>query len=83
MSSRKPWRPRLSNDADFNPFASPNQGSEASSTLRDPLEDTAPLQGTRDLSDADSLTDLGTGENADSPETRESRASPQESPPPK
>ena len=43
----------------LHPFAQPDgDKSRATLKLRDPEQDTAPLQGTRDISDADSLLDV-------------------------
>lgn len=53
------WRPRIERAAEFNPFEALG-GDEYllnAPRLRS-REDTAPLQGTRDLSDADSLEDV-------------------------
>jgi hypothetical protein len=53
------WRPRMVEDRPFNVFESGHQGPDTvppSPKVRDPSEDTAPLEGTRDRSDKDSLT---------------------------
>jgi hypothetical protein len=59
MTSQKPWSPDIESDPLLHPFA-PSDGGKGSSvlTLRDPEEDTTPLQGTMDISDADSLEDV-------------------------
>jgi hypothetical protein len=59
MSSHKPWSPAIDADPVLHPFAPPDgRTSRGTLTLADPEEDTAPLQGTRDISDADSLEDV-------------------------
>jgi len=61
MSGRKPWTPTIDHQPEFNPFGTVIDENNALSKppeLRDAAEDTAPLQGTRDLSDADSLEDV-------------------------
>ena len=54
------WRPRIDADWEFNPFTDQVQGSDY--LMRAPhireARDTAPLQGTRDLTDMDSLNDV-------------------------
>ncbi len=59
MSKRKPWSPRIDSQPVFNPFT-PADGDRSKDVpkLREPNEDTAPLQGTTDFSDADSLEDV-------------------------
>jgi hypothetical protein len=59
MSSHKPWSPDIDGSTPLHPFA-PAEGGQNRSTLRlrDPEQDTAPLQGTKDLSDTDSLQDV-------------------------
>jgi hypothetical protein len=54
MSSRKPWQPRVDTDSELNPFH--NGASDAGNPLQNPQiqdaeEDSAPLQGSKDLSD--------------------------------
>ena len=58
MSEKKPWIPNLQEAKEFIDHASPALGNEL--PLRFPLanEDTAPLQGSKDLSDDDSLEDV-------------------------
>ncbi len=53
------WRPRIERALVFNPFQALGRDDylRNSPRLRS-SEDTAPLQGTRDLSDADSLEDV-------------------------
>jgi hypothetical protein len=59
MSANKPWSPKIDSDPLFNPFTPPDgDKSNSTPTLLDPEEDTAPLQGTKDLSDPDSLEDV-------------------------
>jgi hypothetical protein len=59
MSSHKPWSPDIDGQPLLHPFASPD-GDKSRSALKldDPEQDTAPLQGTKDISDADSLEDV-------------------------
>jgi len=62
------WRPDIDVEPQFNPFASTGfsgdgrtQVAESDAeppAIRDATEDTAPLEGSRDLSDADSLRDV-------------------------
>jgi hypothetical protein len=57
MSSQKPWEPKIDSPDYFN--AEPNVvDKKARETIEDPEEDTGPLEGTRDLSDEDSLGDV-------------------------
>jgi hypothetical protein len=58
MSEAKPWSPKLDKSKEFQDHANPVLADDA--PLRVPLdtEDTAPLRGSRDLSDADSLEDV-------------------------
>ena len=61
MSSNKSWEPRIDSEGPFNPFA-PVDGDKGpyagSPQLRNPEEDTGPLQGSKDISDTDSLEDV-------------------------
>lgn len=61
------WRPQIEPQGDFNPFAKPEGRREilTSPKLLEPDEDTAPLQGSHDLSDDDSLEDVVADENDD------------------
>jgi hypothetical protein len=57
----EPWRPRMDSPGVFHSFQ--NETPEADSILespqlRDPEKDTAPLQGSKDKSDEDSLEDI-------------------------
>lgn len=59
MSSNKPWTPDIDGQSLLHPFGAPEGGiNRGVVKLRDPEQDSAPLQGTRDLSDADSLEDV-------------------------
>jgi|HubBroStandDraft_3_1064219.scaffolds.fasta_scaffold269894_2 hypothetical protein len=61
MSPRKPWQPRVESDPELNPFSNDAPGSDGlnkTPEIEDPEEDSAPLQGSRDLSDEDSLDDV-------------------------
>jgi hypothetical protein len=64
MANREGWRPRVDNQPDFNPFQSPDSTSRSpldTPKLRDAAEETTPLQGSKDLSDEDSLEDVVAG----------------------
>lgn len=54
------WRPEVETEPELNPFASHtgDQSLIRPPKMRNAEEDTAPLQGTRDLSDEDSLQDV-------------------------
>jgi hypothetical protein len=58
MNEGKPWYPTLETPEVFSDHDNPALGNNP--PLRIPLatEDTAPLQGSKDLSDADSLEDV-------------------------
>jgi hypothetical protein len=61
MSPRKPWEPKIERDREFNPFAKVDADKGPVTETRDlegPQQDTAPLQGSHDLSDADALQDV-------------------------
>jgi hypothetical protein len=61
MSAHEPWRPKIDREPEFNPFGTVIDDNNSLSNppkLRNPEEDTTPLQGTKDLSDADSLEDV-------------------------
>jgi hypothetical protein len=61
MSPQKPWEPTIERADEFNPFASVDGDRGPFSQtprLRNPEEDTAPLQGSKDISDSDSLQDV-------------------------
>jgi hypothetical protein len=59
MSSDKPWSPDIDGQPLLHPFASPDGDKSRSAVkLDDPEQDTAPLQGTKDISDSDSLEDV-------------------------
>jgi hypothetical protein len=58
MCPQKPWSPKIDGQPLFNPFAPPDGDRSTPPKLREPQEDTAPLQGTKDVSDADSLQDV-------------------------
>jgi hypothetical protein len=64
MSSNKVWEPKIDSEGPFNPF-SPVDGDKGpfagSPQLRNPEEDTGPLQGSKDISDTDSLEDVIVG----------------------
>lgn len=61
MSSRKPpWEPRIERAREFNPFAKVDADKGSFTEARGLVspEDTTPLQGSKDLSDQDSLQDV-------------------------
>jgi len=61
MANREGWRPRVENLPEFNPFQSPDSTKGPlldTPKLRDAAEESSPLQGTKDLSDDDSLDDV-------------------------
>jgi hypothetical protein len=59
MSLHKPWSPDIDGQPLLHPFTSPDgDKSRNASRLLDPEQDTAPLQGTKDISDTDSLEDV-------------------------
>jgi len=59
MSDPKPWQPSLETESELNAFANRTQGEGTfKNKVRDPEEDTAPLEGSKDLSDDDSLVDV-------------------------
>jgi hypothetical protein len=58
MTEHKPWQPHVDQEAEFNPFANAKAGKDTlinTPAIQDATEDTSPLQGTKDLSDEDSL----------------------------
>jgi len=70
MSEIKPWYPDLETSDVFSEHQNPALGNDP--PIRIPLatEDTAPLQGSKDLSDPDSLPDViaaGFGPDAEEP----------------
>jgi hypothetical protein len=66
MSSRKPWQPRVDTDTELNPFHNGASDRDDPLEIQDAEEDSAPLQGSKDLSDDDSLEDV-IADNADKP----------------
>jgi hypothetical protein len=61
MSQRKPWQPRIDPQSELNPFANGASDRDAlleTPQIEDAQEDSAPLQGSHDLSDEDSLSDV-------------------------
>jgi hypothetical protein len=58
MSSQKPWEPKVDSPDYFNAEPSVVDKKALDSTIQDAEEDTGPLEGTRDLSDEDSLEDV-------------------------
>jgi hypothetical protein len=78
-----PWRPEMETDSEFNPFASAGVSGDGRTQFGErgqepePVggapEDTAPLQGTRDRSDADSLREPDAAGARAQPRRRASR----------
>jgi hypothetical protein len=58
MSGDKPWSPTLENPDDFMDHKNPALGHNSPLRMPLPDEDTAPLRGSKDLSDPDSLEDV-------------------------
>jgi hypothetical protein len=57
MSDIKPWYPNLDTNKEFVDHKNP-LGDTPQIRVPDPEEDTAPLQGSKDLTDPDSLEDV-------------------------
>lgn len=84
--SGEAWRPHVDSEPEFNPFASSGASGDgrthfgenaAEAAIRDATENTAPLEGTRDLTDADSLggATVSTAEASTQAKPRRVRAS--------
>ncbi len=58
MSEIKPWYPDLGKPKNFQDHINPALGDDPPLRVPDATEDTAPLRGTKDLSDDDSLEDV-------------------------
>ncbi|HEX4377437.1 MAG TPA: hypothetical protein VHZ99_09840 [Steroidobacteraceae bacterium] len=59
MAERKPWQPKGDNQKELNPFVNAHSEDRLDNDeINDPAVDSAPLQGSRDLSDEDSLEDV-------------------------
>ena len=61
MTTRKPWQPKVDSEPELNPFANhtaKRDGLLNTPEVSDPEEDSSPLQGSKDLSDDDSLEDV-------------------------
>jgi hypothetical protein len=68
MSSRKPWEPTIERNPEFNPFAKVDARKGPYTEKRELQrfeDDTAPLQGSKDVSDEDSLQDVIADEYAE------------------
>jgi hypothetical protein len=73
MAANEPWRPTVDTQTELNPFANSDGASSDgrkdsildSPQIRDASIDTAPLQGSKDLSDEDSLDDVVAGAGGD------------------
>jgi len=62
--AKEPWQPRVEEEPEFNAFTNehcPADDEPLPDELPDPGEDTAPLQGSRDLTDEDSVVIDGAG----------------------
>jgi hypothetical protein len=58
VSENKPWSPNLGKSKDFTDHTNPALGDDPPLRMPLPNEDSAPLQGSKDLSDEDSLEDV-------------------------
>ncbi|HTV78888.1 MAG TPA: hypothetical protein VMF03_11560 [Steroidobacteraceae bacterium] len=58
MTDEKPWYPNLEKSKEFREHTNPALGDDPPLRLPDATADTAPLQGSKDLSDPDSLEDV-------------------------
>jgi hypothetical protein len=58
MSEKQPWSPTIEKSKDFQDHRNPSVGDDPPLRIPDANEDTAPLQGSKDLSDPDSLEDV-------------------------
>jgi hypothetical protein len=59
MTERKPWQPKMDQQQELNSFVNATTGTtHENDEINDAEEDSAPLQGSKDLSDADSLQDV-------------------------
>lgn len=58
MSETKPWYPNLGKNKDFTDHVNPALGDDPPLKIPLATEDSAPLQGSKDLSDDDSLEDV-------------------------
>jgi hypothetical protein len=58
MSDDKPWSPTLEKAKEFRDHINPELRNDPPLRIPEPTEDTAPLQGSKDLSDEDSLEDV-------------------------
>jgi hypothetical protein len=58
MSEKQPWSPTIEKSKDFQDHQNPALGDDPPLRIPDATEDTAPLQGSKDLSDPDSLEDV-------------------------
>ncbi len=58
MSEKQPWSPTIERSKDFQDHRNPAVGDDPPLRIPDATEDTAPLQGSKDLSDPDSLEDV-------------------------
>jgi len=61
MTTRKPWQPTVEGEPELNPFNHHTADRDEllnAPEISDAEEDSSPLQGSKDLSDADSLVDV-------------------------
>ena len=66
MADRKPWQPSLDTEPEANAFANRTQGDGSfKKKIRDSEADTSPLEGSKDISDDDSLLDVVADESRD------------------
>jgi hypothetical protein len=68
-TTQQPWKPRIQEEPEYNAFVNDHRSPDViapSATVHDAAEDTAPLQGSHDLSDEDSVVaDPRTEDRAD------------------
>jgi hypothetical protein len=75
-SPRKPWQPRIDSERELNPFENGTSERDAlldTPQIDEPEEDSSPLQGTKDLSDEDSLDDVIADQDEDEAHTERQR----------
>ncbi len=58
MSDNKPWYPNIQKSKPFRDHDNPALGDDPPLEIPDANEDSSPLQGSKDLSDEDSLEDV-------------------------
>ena len=79
QTREEPWRPRMDEEQEFNAFTNDHRSDDDAplpDEIPDPREDTAPLQGSDDLSDDDSVVVDGADRNTRSEERARGLARP-------